>query len=118
IEHGEKWLVCDTGNGEQRFAFDEILVAVGRVARLKGYGLEELGVKTGRTLEVNGYLQTSFPNIWACGDVAGPYQFTHTASHMAWYAAVNSLFGPLLALRGGRFRVDYRVIPFATFTEP
>jgi pyruvate/2-oxoglutarate dehydrogenase complex dihydrolipoamide dehydrogenase (E3) component/uncharacterized membrane protein YdjX (TVP38/TMEM64 family) len=118
VEHGQKWLVCETAAGEQRFAFDEILVAVGRVARLQGYGLEELGVKTGRTLEVNDYLQTNFPNIWACGDVAGPYQFTHTASHMAWYAAVNSLFGPLLALRGGRFRVDYSVIPWATFTEP
>jgi pyruvate/2-oxoglutarate dehydrogenase complex dihydrolipoamide dehydrogenase (E3) component/uncharacterized membrane protein YdjX (TVP38/TMEM64 family) len=118
VEHGQKWLVCDTAAGEQRFAFDEILVAVGRVARLKGYGLEELGVKAGRTLEVNELLQTSIPNIWACGDVAGPYQFTHTAAHMAWYAAVNSLFGPLLALRGGRFKVDYSVIPWATFTEP
>jgi pyruvate/2-oxoglutarate dehydrogenase complex dihydrolipoamide dehydrogenase (E3) component/uncharacterized membrane protein YdjX (TVP38/TMEM64 family) len=118
VENGEKWLVCDTDRGERHFAFDEILVAVGRSARLTGYGLEELGVKTARTLEVNDYLQTNYPNIWACGDVAGPYQFTHTASHMAWYAAVNSLFGPLLALRGGRFRVDYRVIPWATFTEP
>ena len=118
IENGQKWLVCEADDGPLRVGFDEILVAVGRVSRLGGYGLEELGVRTGRTLEVNEYLQTSFPNIWACGDVAGPYQFTHTASHMAWYAAVNSLFGPLLALRGGRFRVDYRVIPWATFTEP
>ena len=118
IENGRKWLVCEADDGPLRVGFDEILVAVGRVSRLGGYGLEELGVRTGRTLEVNEYLQTSFPNIWACGDVAGPYQFTHTASHMAWYAAVNSLFGPLLALRGGRFRVDYRVIPWATFTEP
>ncbi len=118
IENGRKWLVCEADDGPLRVGFDEILVAVGRVSRLGGYGLEDLGVRTGRTLEVNEYLQTSFPNIWACGDVAGPYQFTHTASHMAWYAAVNSLFGPLLALRGGRFRVDYRVIPWATFTEP
>jgi len=118
IVDGEKILVCEAEGGVQRIPFDCILVAVGRVARLKGYGLEELGVKTTRTLEVNEYLQTSFPNIWACGDVAGPYQFTHTAAHMAWYAAVNSLFGPLLALRGGRFKVDYSVIPWATFTEP
>jgi pyruvate/2-oxoglutarate dehydrogenase complex dihydrolipoamide dehydrogenase (E3) component/uncharacterized membrane protein YdjX (TVP38/TMEM64 family) len=118
VEHGSKWLVCEGPDGEQRIACDEILVAVGRVARLAGYGLEALGVKTGRTLEVNALLQTSIPNIWACGDVAGPYQFTHTAAHMAWYAAVNSLFGPLLALRGGRFKVDYSVIPWATFTEP
>ncbi|MFP5306393.1 MAG: dihydrolipoyl dehydrogenase family protein, partial [Gammaproteobacteria bacterium] len=115
---GEKILVCEAEGGVQRIPFDCILVAVGRVARLKGYGLEELGVKTARTLEVNEYLQTNFPKIWACGDVAGPYQFTHTAAHMAWYAAVNSLFGPLLALRGGRFKVDYSVIPWATFTEP
>ncbi len=117
-DHGEKVLVCTADGAEQRVAFDQILVAVGRSARLTGYGLEALGVKTGRTVEVNEFLQTNFPNIWACGDVAGPYQFTHTAAHMAWYAAVNSLFGPLLALRGGRFRVDYSVIPWATFTEP
>ncbi|MFA5940711.1 MAG: FAD-dependent oxidoreductase [Sinimarinibacterium sp.] len=118
VDNGEKVLVCERGGAELRIPFDQIVVAVGRVARLKGYGLETLGVKTGRTLEVNEFLQTNFPNIWACGDVAGPYQFTHTAAHMAWYAAVNSLFGPLLPLRGGKFRVDYSVIPWATFTEP
>ncbi|MGQ0698718.1 MAG: FAD-dependent oxidoreductase [Panacagrimonas sp.] len=113
-----KFLVCSRNEKEEAVGFDEILVAVGRAARLKGYGLEELGVKTGKTLEVNEFLQTNYPNIFACGDVAGPYQFTHTASHMAWYAAVNSLFGPLLALKGGMFKVDYSVIPWATFTEP
>lgn len=113
-----KFLVCEHAGEEQAIAFDQILVAVGRAARLKGYGLEELGVKCGKTLEVNEFLQTTFPNIYACGDVAGPYQFTHTAAHMAWYAAVNALFGPLLALRGGLFKVDYSVIPWATFTEP
>lgn len=118
IEGGEKFLICDCEGREERIAFDAILVAVGRVARLKGYGLEELGVKTGRTVEVNEFLQTSFPNIYAVGDVAGPFQFTHTAAHMAWYAAVNSLFAPLLALRGGLFKVDYSVIPWATFIEP
>jgi pyruvate/2-oxoglutarate dehydrogenase complex dihydrolipoamide dehydrogenase (E3) component len=113
-----KFLVCERAQKQEVIAFDAILVAVGRAARLKGYGLEALGVKCGKTLEVNEFLQTNFPNIFAAGDVAGPYQFTHTASHMAWYAAVNSLFGPLLALRGGLFKVDYRVIPWATFTEP
>jgi pyruvate/2-oxoglutarate dehydrogenase complex dihydrolipoamide dehydrogenase (E3) component/uncharacterized membrane protein YdjX (TVP38/TMEM64 family) len=113
-----RFLVCEHQGQEQAIAFDHILVAVGRVARLKGYGLEELGIEAGRTLPVNEFLQTRFPHIYACGDVAGPYQFTHTASHMAWYAAVNALFGPLLALRGGRFKVDYSVIPWATFTEP
>lgn len=115
---GEKRLVVEHDGIESELVFDEILVAVGRSARLKGYGLEALGVKTGRTLEVNEFLQTNFPNIYACGDVAGPYQFTHTAAHMAWYAAVNALFSPLLWLRGGQFKVDYSVIPWATFTAP
>ncbi len=118
IENGEKLLVCESEGREERVAFDAILVAVGRVARLKGFGLEELGVKTGRTIAVNEFLQTNFPNLYAIGDVAGPFQFTHTAAHMAWYATVNSLFSPLLALRGGPFKVDYSVIPWATFTEP
>ncbi|WP_293371068.1 FAD-dependent oxidoreductase [Nevskia sp.] len=118
VENGEKWLVCEGAEGQTRVAFDAILVAVGRAARLTGYGLETLGVRSGRTIEVNEFLQTNFPNIYAVGDVAGPFQFTHTASHMAWYAAVNSLFGPLLALRGGKFKVDYSVIPWATFIEP
>jgi pyruvate/2-oxoglutarate dehydrogenase complex dihydrolipoamide dehydrogenase (E3) component/uncharacterized membrane protein YdjX (TVP38/TMEM64 family) len=114
----EKILVCARDGQEFRVPCDHILVAVGRAARLEGYGLEELGVKTGKTIEVNEFLQTSFPNIYACGDVAGPYQFTHTAAHMAWYCAVNALFAPLLTLRGGKFRVDYSVIPWATFTAP
>ncbi len=118
VDNGEKILICKHRESEQRIAFDQIIVAVGRAARLTGYGLEEIGVKTGKTIEVNEFLQTSLPNIYACGDVAGPYQFTHTASHMAWYAAVNSLFEPLLGLRGGKFKVDYSVIPWATFTEP
>jgi pyruvate/2-oxoglutarate dehydrogenase complex dihydrolipoamide dehydrogenase (E3) component len=117
-EGDQKFLVCEAGGKEERIPFDQILVAVGRAARLKGYGLEELGVKAAKTIEVNEFLQTNFPNIYACGDVAGPYQFTHTASHMAWYCAVNSLFAPLLPLRGGKFKVDYSVIPWATFTEP
>ena len=118
VEEGQKLLICDCEGREERIAFDAILVAVGRIARLRGYGLEELGLKTSRTIEVNEFLQTNFPNIYAVGDVAGPFQFTHTAAHMAWYAAVNSLFAPLLLLRGGLFKVDYSVIPWATFIEP
>jgi pyruvate/2-oxoglutarate dehydrogenase complex dihydrolipoamide dehydrogenase (E3) component/membrane protein DedA with SNARE-associated domain len=116
--HGEKRLIVAHEGVEDAIAFDQILVAVGRSARLTGFGLEDIGVRTGRTVEVNDFLQTNLPNIFACGDVAGPYQFTHTASHMAWYAAVNSLFAPLLTFRGGPFKVDYSVIPWATFTEP
>ena len=113
VVNGEKQLIATHQGQELRIAFDALLVAVGRTANLKGYGLEELGVSTGRTVEVNGYLQTNFPNIYAAGDVAGPYQFTHTAAHQAWYAAVNALFSPFK-----KFRADYRVIPWATFVEP
>jgi pyruvate/2-oxoglutarate dehydrogenase complex dihydrolipoamide dehydrogenase (E3) component/membrane protein DedA with SNARE-associated domain len=98
---------------EVRIGFDQLLCAVGREARLTGYGLEALGIPTGRTVQVNAYLQTLYPNIYAAGDVAGPFQFTHTAAHQAWYAAVNALFGDFK-----RFKVDYSVIPWATFTDP
>jgi len=92
-----------------------VLVAVGRVANTTGYGLEALGITTtkAKTLQTDDYLQTIYPNIFACGDVAGPFQFTHTAAHQAWYAAVNALFGTFR-----RFKTDYRVIPWATFIEP
>ncbi len=113
VVDGEKRLICEHEGQREEIPFDQILVAVGRAARLRGYGLEELGIRTDRTVEVNEYLQTSLPNIYACGDVAGPYQFTHTASHMAWYATVNALFG-----RFRKFRVDYSVVPWATFTDP
>jgi pyruvate/2-oxoglutarate dehydrogenase complex dihydrolipoamide dehydrogenase (E3) component len=114
-EEGGKVLVCEHGGQEVRIPFDELLCAVGRVANTAGYGLEELGIglSRARTVETNEYLETLHPNIYACGDVAGPYQFTHTAAHQAWYAAVNALFGGVK-----RFRADYSVIPWATFTEP
>ena len=111
--NGEKLLIAETEGREVRIPFDAVLVAVGRAARLQGFGLEDLGVETGKTVETNEFLQTRFPNIYAAGDVAGPYQFTHTASHQAWYAAVNALFDPFK-----KFRVDYRVIPWATFVDP
>ena len=115
VENGEKILICEHQGQDIRVPFDEVLVAVGRVANTKGYGLEELGIPVTkqRTVETNEFLQTLYPNIYACGDVAGPYQFTHTAAHQAWYAAVNALFG-----RFKKFRADYSVIPWATFTEP
>ncbi|WP_075791326.1 FAD-dependent oxidoreductase [Massilia putida] len=105
------------GKGETATAigFDVLLCAVGRVARTEGFGLEELGIPTTqkKTIETDAWLQTLFPNIYACGDVAGPYQFTHTAAHQAWYAAVNALFGGIK-----RFKSDYSVIPWCTFTDP
>ena len=96
-------------------SFDAVLVAVGRRANTQGYGVEELGLKLrdNGTLETNEYLATRFPNIFAVGDVTGPYQFTHAAAHQAWFAAVNALFGSFK-----RFKVDYRVLPHVTFTEP
>ncbi|MFN9478041.1 MAG: FAD-dependent oxidoreductase [Betaproteobacteria bacterium] len=115
VEGGEKVLIAEHAGQDVRIPFDAVLVAVGRVANTQGYGLEELGIGTtqARTVETDEYLQTTYPNIFACGDVASPYQFTHTAAHQAWYAAVNALFG---AFR--RFKADYRVIPWTTFTEP
>ena len=113
VEDGEKILVAEHEGRDVRIPFDAVLVAVGRVANLKGYGLEEVGVNATRTVDTNEFLQTNYPNIYAAGDVAGPYQFTHTAAHQAWYAAVNALFDPFK-----KFKADYSVIPWATFTEP
>jgi pyruvate/2-oxoglutarate dehydrogenase complex dihydrolipoamide dehydrogenase (E3) component/uncharacterized membrane protein YdjX (TVP38/TMEM64 family) len=113
--NGEKRLIVKQGGGEIPVPFDQLLCAVGRSPRITGYGLEVLGITltARKTIETNAYLQTLYPNIYAVGDVAGPYQFTHTAAHQAWYAAVNALFG-----RFKKFKVDYSVIPWATFTDP
>ncbi|WP_415897374.1 dihydrolipoyl dehydrogenase [Neptuniibacter sp. QD72_48] len=112
---GSKYLVCEHKGQMEEIPFDQLLVATGRQANVNGFGLENLDIQTKAdgTLEVNDYLQTKYPNIYACGDVAGPYQFTHAAAHQAWYAAVNALFG-----RFKKFKVDYSVIPAATFTDP
>jgi pyruvate/2-oxoglutarate dehydrogenase complex dihydrolipoamide dehydrogenase (E3) component/uncharacterized membrane protein YdjX (TVP38/TMEM64 family) len=113
VENGEKILIAEHEGKDVRIPFDAVLVAVGRAANLKGFGLEELGIPTGRTVDTNEFLQTNYPNIYAAGDVAGPFQFTHTAAHQAWYAAVNALFDPFR-----KFKADYSVIPWATFVEP
>ena len=115
VENGEKFLIAEHEGAEVAIPFDAVLVAVGRLANTTGYGLETLGIETTKagTVETNGYLQTIYPNIYACGDVAGPYQFTHAAAHQAWYAAVNALFGHFR-----RFKADYSVMPWATFTDP
>jgi len=108
-----KAIIVEHDGAEKRIEFDQLLCAVGRAARLEGFGLEELGIKADKTIETNEYLETIYPNILACGDVAGPFQFTHTASHQAWYAAVNGLFGGLK-----KFKADYSVIPWTTFLDP
>ncbi|WP_341887260.1 FAD-dependent oxidoreductase [Variovorax sp. YR752] len=108
-----RFIVVEHAGAEMRVEFDLLLCAVGRVARLKGFGLEELGIPAGRTVETNEYLETVYPNILAAGDVAGPYQFTHVGAHQAWYASVNALFGTFR-----KFKADYSVIPWATFIDP
>lgn len=115
IEDGEHILLCEHEGQQVHVPFDRILVAVGRRPNVKGFGLEELGVRLSErgTVETDGFLRTNIPNIFCAGDVAGPYQFTHTAGHQAWYASVNALFGDFK-----KFLVDYRVIPWATFTDP
>ncbi len=114
-ENGSMVLICDHADEEVQIEFDVLLVAVGRRARIKGFGLEELGVELSDqgTIEVNEFLETNIPNIYAIGDVAGPYQFTHFGSYQATSAASNALLRPFF-----RRRVDYSVIPWATFTEP
>jgi pyruvate/2-oxoglutarate dehydrogenase complex dihydrolipoamide dehydrogenase (E3) component len=106
---------CEQQGTALTLRFDRVLVAVGRTPNTEGLGLEALGIGvTSRgTVEVDEALQTAVPTIYACGDIVGPYQFTHAASHQAWYAAVNALFGQFR-----RFRVDYSVMPWATFTHP
>lgn len=114
-EEGQQLLVCEAQGSRITVAYDRLLVALGRQANTDGFGLRELGVAINddSSIRVDKFMRSSVPTIYACGDVAGPYQFTHTASHQAWYATVNALFGQLK-----KFRVDYRVIPWATFTDP
>jgi len=115
IENGEKIMIAEYNGQSVKIPFDEVLIAIGRVPNVNGYGVEELGIKLSarKTIEINSFQETNYPNIYACGDVAGPYQFTHTAAHQAWYAAVNALFGQFK-----RFKTDYSVIPWSTFTDP
>ena len=115
VKGNDKFLICNCQGEKVEVPFDAILIAVGRKANIRGFGLEELGVQISPrgTIETDPLLRTNFPNILCAGDVAGPYQFTHTAAHQAWYAVVNALFSPFKS-----FRVDYRVIPWCTFTDP
>ena len=115
VDGDKKYLVAEFAGQDVEIEFDEILVAVGRRANIKGFGAEELGItlRQNQTIDANEYLQTNFPNIYVCGDVTGPFQLTHTASHQAWFCAVNALFGKLK-----KFKVDYSVIPWATYSDP
>lgn len=115
IVDGNRAMLLEQKGRQARVPFDTLLVAVGRKPRTSGFGLEELGIRTGAkgTVETNAYLQTLHPNIYACGDVAGPWQFTHAAAYQAWHAAVNALFGSLY-----RIRPDPSFMPAVTYTEP
>lgn len=115
-EGDRQFMLVETNGMTQHLEFDKVLIAVGRAANAKGFGLEDIGIQLSArgTVEVDEYLRTpAHSNIYACGDVAGPFQFTHTAAHQAWYCAVNALFSPFK-----KFKVDYRVIPWCTFTDP
>jgi dihydrolipoamide dehydrogenase len=115
LENGEKILLAEHQGKEVRIAFDQVLLAIGRTANVSGYGVEAMGITLSprKTIAINAFQETNYPNIYACGDVAGPYQFTHTAAHQAWYAAVNALFGTFK-----KFKTDYSVIPWSTFIDP
>ena len=116
VEDSKRYMVIEKGDEEERIEFDQLLLAVGRKSNSRGFGLEDVGVSFNRNgaIEVDEYLRTTnHPNIYACGDVVGPYQFTHTASHQAWYCVVNALFSPFK-----KFKVDYSVIPWCNFTDP
>lgn len=115
LENGKKWLLAEHQGREVRIEFDQVLLALGRVANVTGYGIEDMGIRLSprKTIAINAFQETNYPTIYACGDVAGPYQFTHIAAHQAWYAAVNALFGGFK-----KFKTDYSVIPWSTFIDP
>lgn len=115
-ENSQNTAVVKINNQEKEVQFDLCIMAIGRKANTMGFGLEELGIELNPngTVKVDSYLRTTkYKNIYACGDVAGPFQFTHTAAHQAWFVAVNSLFGPFY-----KKKANYNVVPRVTFTDP
>ncbi|WP_372739526.1 FAD-dependent oxidoreductase [Neptunomonas sp.] len=115
VRDGQAYLLVEQAGEVIELPFDKLLLALGREANTSGFGLEKLGIESRKngTLDCNGFMQTRFPNVYVCGDVTGPFQFTHVAAHQAWFAAVNALFSGVK-----RFKADYRVIPWVTFTDP
>ncbi|MFT6295505.1 MAG: pyruvate/2-oxoglutarate dehydrogenase complex dihydrolipoamide dehydrogenase (E3) component [Glaciecola sp.] len=112
---GENWMQAQHAGKTVRVAFDCVLLAIGRKPNVEGFGLEnlEMPLTPQGTVQVSDAMQTAYPNIYACGDVAGPYQFTHMASYQAWFASLNAMLGGLW-----RSKANYRVVPWATFTDP
>ena len=115
VDAADKSLWCDHAGREVRLAFDEVLLALGRSANVTGFGLESLGITLADdgSIAADGFQRTNYPNIYVCGDVTGPYRFTHAAAHQAWHAAVNALFSPIR-----KFKTDYRVMPWCIYTDP
>ncbi len=116
VDSKNKILICEHQNEKVSIEFDQIFLALGRSANILGFGIENLNIEISDrgTIVADEYMRvTNYKNIFVCGDVTGPFQFTHTAAHQAWYAAVNALFGIFK-----KFKVDYRVIPWSTFTDP
>lgn len=92
---------------------DEVMLAIGRTPNLEGLGIEAAGIKTGpRGVEVDDQMRTSVPDIYACGDITGKYLFTHVAEYQGTIVAHN------IAFPNRPRHVDYRVVPWATFTDP
>lgn len=114
-KNDQQILVCEHEGKEVEIPFDQVLLALGRKANISGFGLEELGIRlnSNKTIEASPFLETNIPGIYVCGDVTGPFQFTHTAAHQAWYATVNALLSPFK-----RFKSHYKIIPRTTFTDP
>jgi dihydrolipoamide dehydrogenase len=115
MENGKKFMEAEHDGQTVRVEFDQVLMAIGRKPNVEGFGLEnlDLPLNDNGTININNSMQTTYPNIFACGDVAGPYQFTHMASFQAFFAAINAVLGGLW-----RLRASYRVVPWATFTDP
>jgi pyruvate/2-oxoglutarate dehydrogenase complex dihydrolipoamide dehydrogenase (E3) component/uncharacterized membrane protein YdjX (TVP38/TMEM64 family) len=112
VETG-KTLIAKHADGEVPIAYDELIVAVGRRARVAGFGLEQLGLLENNIMALDEGMASKMPHIYAAGDVAGRQQLTHGASHEAWYAAVNALASPFK-----KYKADYRVLPRVTYTDP
>lgn len=115
LNNGEKTAICKNAAGSVQIPFDQVIVAIGRKANVKGFGLETLGVELSPNgaIQVNDQLQTNIPNIFACGDVTGRFQFTHTAAQQAWFSSMNALLRPFYS-----FKNDESLIPWCIYTDP
>lgn len=105
---------------DKQIPFSHLLVATGRKASVRGLGLEGLGVRLTKnsTIETNGFMATNHSHIYACGDVTGPFPFTHSASYQGTLAAIHALFSPLSRLPFVNLKASYTGLPWCTYTDP